>query len=136
MVGATLLVARASVVRVAGDSMVPTLHPGDAVVTIPRRWRRRPPAVGRVVVVVDPAGREVVKRVCAGAGDWTDVMDGPLLVPDGHVAVRGDAPGRSTDSRHYGPLPEASVRATAVVALSRHRPHVRMIRTCEVQRPL
>lgn len=131
--GGCVALARASVVRVAGPSMRPALQPGDLLVTLPARLGLRPVQVGDVVVAIDPAGREVVKRLTALPGEWADVMDGPLRVPLGHVAVRGDDAGTSTDSRHYGPLPESSVRATGVMALSRRRPFVRIIHRHNVQ---
>lgn len=118
---------RAGVVRVAGPSMEPTLKAGDLVVTWPARVGRRSLRPGDVVVVVDPAGRTVIKRVSAGPGGWADVMDGPVRVPPGHVAVAGDAPGASTDSRHYGPVPVAAVRARAVLAVRRRPLSVRRL---------
>ena len=54
--------------------------------------------MGEVVLAGDPRepGRELVKRVTA--------------VRDGRVELRGDAPGASTDSRHFGWLPLERVR--------------------------
>ncbi|HET9443132.1 MAG TPA: nickel-type superoxide dismutase maturation protease [Acidimicrobiales bacterium] len=75
---------------VEGDSMRPTLVPGDRVVAV--AWPRRPPA-GALVALRDPRRPErvMVKRL-AGSG------------PGGAVVV-GDAPGASTDSRHFGEVP-------------------------------
>jgi nickel-type superoxide dismutase maturation protease len=81
-------------VEVAGDSMLPALHPGDRLL-VRRQGRIRP---GDVVAVVDPrlASRTMVKRV-AGVG------------PAG-VTVLGDNPAASTDSRTLGPVARSAVR--------------------------
>ena len=87
-------------VEVSGRSMVPTLRPGDRLVVETWTYRRRPPQVGEVVVAPDPRAptRELVKRVAA--------------VDDGRITLRGDA-ARSTDSRRFGSVPRAAVRARA-----------------------
>ena len=76
-------------VEVHGDSMRPTLLPGDRVVAL----RSRAVRAGDVVVVTDPRvpSRSLVKRVVA--------------VGPGGIRVAGDAPDASTDSRHFGPVP-------------------------------
>lgn len=76
-------------VVVEGDSMRPTLVPGDRVVAV----RCRRPRPGDLVVLADPrlAARTLVKRVAA--------------VAPGAVSVVGDAPDASTDSRTFGPVP-------------------------------
>ncbi|HEX2027642.1 MAG TPA: S26 family signal peptidase [Nitriliruptorales bacterium] len=104
--------------RVQGDSMRPTLAPGQVVLTMPARPRRL--RRGEVVVVRDPRdpARETVKRVAALAGELSDLPEGPGLVPAGHVAVVGDARARSTDSRHYGALPVTLVVARVVARLT------------------
>ncbi|MCA1784273.1 MAG: nickel-type superoxide dismutase maturation protease [Intrasporangiaceae bacterium] len=94
------IAVRRSFVDVAGPSMLPTLWPGDRLVTIPahRAWLRP----GQVVVLEDPADPShlVIKRLTA--------VDG------GRVEVRGDDPDHSTDGRLWGPLPASSVRRIAV----------------------
>lgn len=93
-------------VEVTGESMLPTLQPGDRLLVV-RAGRFRP---GDVVAVTDPrqASRTLVKRV-AGAG------------PAG-VSILGDNPAASTDSRTLGP-----VAASAVIgrAFYRYFPAVR-----------
>ncbi len=85
-------------VEVAGDSMLPTLAPGDRLLVV-RAGRTR---VGDLVAVTDPRqpARTMVKRVTA-------------LGPRG-VTVLGDNPAASTDSRTLGPLAPAAVRGRAV----------------------
>lgn len=87
-------------VEVSGRSMIPTLRPGDRLLVETWTYRRRQPHVGEVVVAPDPRAptRELVKRVAA--------------VDDGRVSLRGDA-ARSTDSRRFGSVPLAVVRARA-----------------------
>ncbi len=40
-----------------------------------------------------------------------------FVVPPNHVWLEGDNPPRSTDSRHYGPVPEAWLRGRVVLRL-------------------
>ena len=87
-------------VVVEGGSMAPTLIDGDRLVVLGRPWGRPAvPDVGDIVVVPDPRrpDRVLVKRVAR--------VDRAA----GTVDVRGDAPGASTDSRDFGPVPLASV---------------------------
>jgi nickel-type superoxide dismutase maturation protease len=87
------LLRRRRRVRVTGDSMLPTLRPGDELLVNPRAYRRHPIQVGDVVVVRHPFRSDVtaVKRVAA-------VRD------DGRCDLRGDNPAASEDSRNYGAL--------------------------------
>jgi len=101
---ATALAARVvRRVEVTGDSMTPTLRAGDRLVVLAPPWGARPEP-GDVVAVPDPRapGRLLVKRVAA------------VDHARGTVDVRGDAPGASTDSRTFGPVPRASVVGRAV----------------------
>jgi len=79
--------------------MRPTLRPGDRLLVDRRAYRTRPPAVGEIVVFVDPEEprRWLVKRVAA-------------VDPAGALLeVRGDAADTARDSRRFGPVPIASV---------------------------
>ena len=89
--------------QVTGESMVPTLLPGDRVLVVRGVGPLRPPIrVGHLVALVDPRDRRprgsggvprervMVKRVAGLAG--------------GQVVVRGDNAAASTDSRHFGPV--------------------------------
>jgi nickel-type superoxide dismutase maturation protease len=90
VVAAVAALVRSTVrVEVSGESMVPTLLPGDRVVAL----GALAPRVGDVVAVADPRapGRLLVKRVVAVGRDHS-------------VEVAGDNPASSTDSRSFGPV--------------------------------
>jgi mitochondrial inner membrane protease subunit 1 len=88
--------------------MAPTLFPGDWVVVVPQRTYRR----GAVVVVEHP-GRpayEIIKRLVGLPGDRVGER---VLGPD-EFWVEGDGPA-STDSRHFGPVTRAELKARAIL---------------------
>jgi nickel-type superoxide dismutase maturation protease len=89
-------------VEVVGDSMAPTLQPGDLVLAERLTYDRRAPRAGEVVLVADPRhpDRELIKRVA--------------VVGEQGIELRGENPARSTDSRDFGPVPASSVRWRAV----------------------
>ena len=84
-------------VEVRGDSMRPTLDPGDRLLVV-----RAPVRPGDLVAFADPRrpARTMVKRLAArGPGGWT---------------VLGDNAGASTDSRTFGPVASSGVRGRAM----------------------
>ena len=104
VLGATGLCTARRVRRVAvtGDSMSPTLQPGDRVLVL-RAGQHR---VGDIVACVDPRDpdRRLVKRVAAVPGGHLKVEGGvPLAAGPGYI-VLGDNLRASTDSRHFGPI--------------------------------
>jgi len=96
---------------VTGDSMSPTLRPGDRVLVVgglgPLRVPVRP---GDLVALADPRrpDRIMVKRLTG--------FEGSRLV------VRGDNAEASTDSRHFGPVDPAAVVGRVVY---RYHPEAR-----------
>lgn len=80
--------------RVVGRSMLPTLNGGQLIVVYCGRWR-----VGDVVLLRHN-GLEKIKRV--------------VQIDGARVFVVGDNEAQSTDSRHFGWLPRASVRGKVV----------------------
>lgn len=133
---AALLLSEPYVVR--GDSMTPSIEPGQRLLVsrVRRVWRR-----GEVVVVRDPRdpSARLLKRLVGVPGEEVHLLDGALLV-DGELLVEpylgglpsslglgdrtwalnedeymalGDNRTRSTDSRHFGPVPAALIAGRA-----------------------
>ena len=95
-------------VRIDGASMVPTLAPEDwALVVTPRSYRR-----ADVVVVEHPGrpGYEMVKRLVGVPGDAV----GDRVLGSDEWWVQGDHEASSTDSRHFGPVRAAELKAKVV----------------------
>ncbi|MFL5766649.1 MAG: S26 family signal peptidase [Actinomycetota bacterium] len=103
-----LLLRRPFRVEIRGGSMEPTLHDGEWAVAF-----RKPPLVGRVVVVEHPErpGFELVKRVAGAPGDAI----GGRRLSAGEWWVEGDRAEASTDSRSFGPVPRSSIRGAVVL---------------------
>lgn len=120
---------------VTGNSMEPTLGPGDRLLVRP--VGPVPPRRGDVVVLRDPreAARRTVKRVVGLPGEHVALRAGRLVIdgvthiephahhrcgdddrtiPADHLYVLGDNRARSTDSRTYGPVPTGLVEAVVV----------------------
>jgi nickel-type superoxide dismutase maturation protease len=85
-------------VAVEGQSMAPTLRPGDWLLADPAAYREGAPRPGDLVLAPDPRdrGRLLVKRVAG-------------VAPEGLLELRGDAPSASTDSRVFGTVDPRSV---------------------------
>lgn len=143
--GAVLLLAMVAVVlfarrrfviiTVRGDSMQPTLQPGDRVLVL--RGRGHALGRGRIVVIEQPdpdtgwqglapwdgriEGRPwSIKRVAAIAQDPVpvEVVSSESRVPGGHLVVLGDNY-RSADSRVFGFLPIERILGAVVLRLPR-----------------
>ena len=87
---------------VRGRSMLPTLAEGDRLLVHYRGPARsgRPLRPGRLVVCLPPARPVAVKRLGAShGGDWR---------------VDSDNPAEGSDSRTFGPLPDAAIIAAVV----------------------
>jgi DNA-3-methyladenine glycosylase II len=92
--------------RVAEDSMLPTLAPGDEFVTT----LTRPPAIGDIVAFPHPDHDDfwLVKRMAAGPGDR---VAGIGVMPDETAWVLSDNRAESAhDSRSFGPVPMAGLQ--------------------------
>jgi signal peptidase I len=108
------------IVVVRGPSMRPAFDDGDRLIA---RRRRSVPRPGDVIVFRNPRphgvagsseGPLLIKRVAAGPSGPAPAGMGTALVPPGHVAVLGDNPAQSLDSRHLGFIPVANVIAVVV----------------------
>lgn len=82
---------------VRGESMAPTLLPGDRLVVVRGVHHLAAPRPGEIVLarVAAVAGREIIKRVGG-------------RLPGGY-ALLGDNPPASTDSRQFGSVPRAAI---------------------------
>jgi signal peptidase I len=105
--GAVLAARRARLepMLVRGESMLPTLRPGQRIAVGPPQ---RPLRRGAVVVVRHPAGDglELVKRVVGLPGERVHLAGGRpdgVLGPDEYL-VLGDHREASTDGRAFGPV--------------------------------
>jgi len=88
-------------VVVHGDSMLPTLRPGDYLMINRLAYWVSAPQKGDVVVVRGRAGAPArqIKRVADLPGEGVHVL--------------GDNPDGSTDSRDYGPVARSSIEGKA-----------------------
>lgn len=75
--------------KVFGDSMLPTLTPGDDILSFNWAYIGRKPSIGEVIVL-NFHGRDLVKRVSKIEAD--------------QIFVIGDNPDKSTDSRDFGTI--------------------------------
>ncbi len=82
--------------RIVGDSMLPTLKPGQIVLVSHFKTLR----VGSVVVALQNS-REVVKRIASITGDW-------------QLQLLGDNQVASTDSRQLGTVPKRHVLGVVI----------------------
>lgn len=98
--------------------MQPTLNEqGDVVMTEAISPRLKSLRVGDIVVATKPTAPNVsiLKRIRGKGGDTVHVSNGiggaiSVKIPEDHVWLQGDNDAQSTDSRHYGPVPQALVR--------------------------
>jgi signal peptidase I len=122
--GLALRRARLEPMLVKGDSMRPTLAPGQRIAVAPLV---RPPRRGDLVVLARSQGLEVVKRVVGLPGERVRLRGGRLEVDGEQVPepylywpgtgeldlrlgpaeylVLGDHRAASTDGRDFGPVP-------------------------------
>jgi signal peptidase I len=110
-IAAALVGLRPRRVEVVGESMLPSLRPGDRLLLV-----RLPPAPGTVVAVADPRqpSRTLVKRVAAGPGGEVPLPGGGHLRAGRGYVLLGDNPAASTDSTEFGAVPRRLVRGRAV----------------------
>ncbi len=115
-------------VIVDGQSMLPTLSPGQKVWVSKAYWLIGPVRDGDIVVLKDPTADSgfIIKRVFRMAGESVPIDKWPFArrleqgnynVPSGAIYVLGDnsLKGMSEDSRFFGPVSEASIIGKVIV---------------------
>ena len=101
-------------IEVQGDSMMPTLKPGQRLLVSKAYWLVGDLKQDDIIVIENSRDNEIIiKRVYKLAGEKVDLRDVPFswdvtqgdyIVPEGTVYVLGDNWSVSQDSRHYGPF--------------------------------
>lgn len=112
-------------IEVQGDSMYPTLDPGQRLLMTKAYWLVGDLEVGDIVVLYNEAENEVIiKRVYRlGHGEVDlanvpknyDLRNGAYIVRDGYIYVLGDNWEVSLDSRTYGEFPVEAIMGKVVV---------------------
>lgn len=94
-------------ITVRGDSMLPTLLPGERLLVDRLAYRRDSLRRGDIVFVAHPhrPGLRLVKRLVGLPGDEID----GVTLGRGEYHVEGDNALRSTDSREFGPVRRADM---------------------------
>ncbi len=104
---------------VKGESMIPTLHPGQRVLTSHAYWLVGSIKVNDIIVLKEEKSQDYfIKRVVGLPGDKIPWSNGPLnwpidkdqyVVPEGRIYVMGDNLNHSDDSRKFGAFLQSNI---------------------------
>lgn len=89
--------------KVSGNSMVPTLHTGDYVVTEKISYRLREPKTGEIVVLKNPRdeSQDFIKRIIAVPGDTIQIISNTVYLNGIPLKETYLPPGTPTRSGAY-----------------------------------
>ena len=92
--------------RVQGESMAPTLNPGELVVVRHRAYRARRPRRGELVAARPAAcgGRALVKRIAGLPHEQVEIEGRRWQLGEDQFFLIGDQVEHSRDSRSFGPV--------------------------------
>jgi len=137
------------IAHINGQAMSPTIENQDVVLVNKMAYRTTQPQRGDVVMLLYPINpdKKFVKRMVAIEGDTVRIQDGgvfvndvlraddeipaasrshddwgPQVVPEGYCFVLGDKRNNSSDSRHWGFVPNKYVLGRVAYRLSGARP--------------
>ncbi len=104
---------------VKGESMIPTLKPGQRVLTSHAYWLVGTIKVNDIIVLKEEKSQDYfIKRVVGLPGDKIPWSNGPLnwpidkdqyVVPEGRIYVMGDNLNHSDDSRKFGAFLQSNI---------------------------
>lgn len=88
-----LILRRRRRFKVTGESMMPSLQPGEQILIAPYIYRQQLPQLGDIIVTTHPQQKQlmIVKRITR-------------INEDGSYFVTGDNLAASNDSRHWGTI--------------------------------
>jgi len=97
------LLGRRTRLRVDGDSMQPSLKPGEEVLVDLKCYDSGMPQVGDLVYLQHPLRSDTLmfKRIAS-------------IEDDGRFTVLGDNPGASSDSRHFGRVAKENIKGKVI----------------------
>ena len=102
------LLRRRKRLHVIGESMTPTLQPGDTVFVDPSAYHHQQPNEDDVIAAEHPSmdNLQIVKRVA-------------FVDENGHCFLLSDNPTAGTDSRTFGVVPQKQIIGRVVAKISK-----------------